>query len=176
MEVVVGQLQIWIWHQIHIWVVPFDLNLGSSHALVPSMSHPRWIWGMSTLDPDPAPDPYLGCTFWPEFRVHSGSDSSAIYVSPYLGCTFWPEFYCIGIMSTLLSLKFNIWSHSTMLQVVRFEKKFLHKQWLWFPDEHFGTTTLVILDSILLPYFCLSQYYLLYVYISHIFYFWSLIW
>ena len=29
---------------------------------------------------DPTPDPYLGCTFWPEFRVDSGS--SPIYVSP----------------------------------------------------------------------------------------------
>ena len=31
---------------------------------------------------DPGPDPYLGCTFWPEFRIYSSS--SAIYVSPEL--------------------------------------------------------------------------------------------
>ena len=64
----------------------------------------------STLDLDPAQDPYLGCTFWPEFKLNSGSGSSPIYVSPevivvggstpdldpaldpYLACTLWPEF------------------------------------------------------------------------------------
>ena len=137
MEVVVGQLQIWIWHQIHIWVVPFDLNLGSSHALVPYMSHPRWIWGMSTLDPDPAPDPYLGCTFWPEFRVHSGSDSSAIYVSPFLGCTFWPEFsLCWYYVNPLLSSKFNILSHNTIPNGQIWKNSFTNRGCL-FADDHF---------------------------------------
>ena len=74
-----------IWLQIHIWVVHFYLNLGSTLAvaLVPSVSHLNSLWwGMPTLDADPTPDPYLGCTFWLEFRVQSFS--GPIYFSPEL--------------------------------------------------------------------------------------------
>ena len=41
-------------------------------------------FGGSTVDLDPVPDPYLGCTFWPEFKVHTGSGSGPIYVIPKL--------------------------------------------------------------------------------------------
>ena len=75
---------------------------------------PKWGqflrgWGL-TVDPDPTPDLYLCCTFWPEFRVHSklwlqsdlcptwahslwgvnsGSRSNSISI---FGLYFWPEF------------------------------------------------------------------------------------
>ena len=48
-----GQLQIWIQLQIYIWIVLFDLNLGSipAPALVPSMSHLKSLWWGSILAP-----------------------------------------------------------------------------------------------------------------------------
>ena len=73
--------------QIHIWVVLFDLNLGSTPAWVPSVSpelivvvvvvrgvhsdpssdpisiSPELMLGGLTPDLDPAPDPYFSCTF-----------------------------------------------------------------------------------------------------------------
>ena len=70
----------------------FDLNLGSNLALVSSMSHLSslwWWWGL-TLDPDPAPNPFLGCTYWSEFSLYW------YYVNP------------------MLSLKFNILSHNSI--------------------------------------------------------------
>ena len=39
-----GQLWIWIQFQIHLWVVLFDLNLGSTPALGPSMFHLNLLW------------------------------------------------------------------------------------------------------------------------------------
>ena len=70
-----GQVWILIQLQIHIWL-PLCLKSHLCLTLVYA--------GEST--PDPALDPYLGCTFWPEFRVHSFSGSSPIYVSPLVHC------------------------------------------------------------------------------------------
>ena len=39
------------------------------------------LWGGSTPDLDPAPDPYLGCTFLPEFKVHPGFEYQQPYVN-----------------------------------------------------------------------------------------------
>ena len=57
----------------------------------------------STPDPDPAPDPYLGCNF----------------------------LYCIDIMLTLGYLQNSTFCFITQFQVVRFDK-FLHRQGLLF--------------------------------------------
>ena len=70
------------------------------------MAHLRQCRG-STLDLDPAPDPYLCCTFWPEIRGGQGVHSRSISgqpeliggstpdpdpaLDPYLCCTFWPN-------------------------------------------------------------------------------------
>ena len=57
----------------HIWLVLFDLNLGSTPemALVTCMSQLTWLWWEgSTPDKDPDPDTYLGCTSWPEFSLY----------------------------------------------------------------------------------------------------------
>ena len=58
-----------------------------------------------------------------------------------------------------------------LFQVVRFEK-FLHKQGT-FLDNHFEYQQSYVIFKIehFIPYFCLSQYYFHFVYISHIFYF-----
>ena len=99
----------------------------------------------STLDVDPTWDPYLGCTFWLEFSLYW------YYVNP------------------MLSLKFNILSHNSVpsgqIWKIPSQTGVIFSRWsFWvqqpcvvFKIEHF------------VPYFCLSQYYLLYVYISHIF-------
>ena len=123
----------------------------------------RSIFGGS--DSDAAPDPYLGCTFWPGFRVHSGSSSGSIYVSLY--------WYYVNPM---LSLKFNILSHNSVpsgqiWKILSQTGIYLYQMnivsiincMLSFKIEHF------------VPYFCCSQYYLLYVCLSHIFYFLSAI-
>ena len=72
----------------------------------------------------------------------------------------------------------------TLFQIVRFEK-FLHKQGLFFLNDHFKCQQSYVIFKIehFIPYFCLSQYYSLCVYISHIFTFqvqfwspWMTIW
>ena len=83
-----GQLQIWIQLQIHIWLHLFELRLGPLYPWLQShlyltLDHvggQLWIWY-------PAPNAYLGCTFWPELSLYW------YYVKP------------------MLSSKFNILSH-----------------------------------------------------------------
>ena len=99
----------------------------------------------STLNPDPAPDPYLCCPV----RVNSISGSSHIYVSPsdhvcvggstlYLDPAPDPYFYrwSFGIPTTLCYLQNWMFCPITPFQVVTFEK-FIHKLGLLFPDNHF---------------------------------------
>ena len=88
--------------QIHIWVVLFYLNLGSTLALFPSMSHlsPLWwwwvhagfssgpisvstqliVWGLT-----PAPEPYLVCTF----DLHLGSAPAPVPSMSHLSSLCW---------------------------------------------------------------------------------------
>ena len=70
----------------------FDLNLGSTLGLFPSMSHLRWLW------------------WW--WRFNSGSWSSSRSI---LGCTFWLEFSLYWYyVNPMLFLKFNILSHNSV--------------------------------------------------------------
>ena len=57
---------------------------------------------MSTPDPDPAQDPYLVVLFDlnSEFRVHSSSDSSPMYVPPEL----------IVVVGDQIQLQIHIWA------------------------------------------------------------------
>ena len=125
----------------------FDLNLGStlSPASVPSLSHLRSCGG-STPDLDPTPDLYLGCTFWPEFSLYW------YYVNP------------------MLSSKFNILSHNSFPSGQIW--KISSQAGLFFPDGHFEYQQPYVIFKFehFTPYFCLSQYYLLHVYITHNFY------
>ena len=118
--------QLWfrIQLQIHIWVVLFDLTLGSTPSLasVPPMSDLRPCVG-STLDPDPAADPYLCCPV----RVNSFSGSSHIYVSPSdHGCkgintvsgsssrSIFLQTIILRTNNSMLSSKLNVLSHNSI--------------------------------------------------------------
>ena len=68
----------------------------------------------STLDLDPTPDPYLGYTFWPEYRVYSCCSSGPIYVSS--------ELIVVGINSGyrsssrfIFGLYFFIWIFTVLI-------------------------------------------------------------
>ena len=145
-----GHLQIGMQLQIYIWVVLFDHNLGSSLALVPSMSQHSWIWGMSSLDPDPALDPYLGCTFlhgitgllqnwlWSHvcLTITDNDEWGHLQIWIWLQIHIWVvlfdlNFHCVDIMYTLCYLQNSTFCPTTPFQMVRFEK-FLHKQGLFF--------------------------------------------
>ena len=125
-----------------------------------------WVpnWGQcdgSTLDLNPAPDPYLGCTFRSEFRVHSGSSSGSIYVSLY--------WYYVNPM---LSLEFNILSHNSVPSGQIW--KFFHKQgsicirWtLWVSStvcylQNWAFCPIFLLFSILFAVCLLKPYFLLF--------------
>ena len=178
-----GQLWIWITLQIHILVVLLYHNLGSTPAPVlgPPMSY--LTSGGWTLDPDPAPDPYMGCTFRPEFRVHCGS--GLIYVSPelidrrdqlwiqiHLYIHLWVVFYIWIFTVFILCYFFSTVKICliTLFQGVRFKNSFTNRGH-FFPDDHFEYQKLYVIFKIehFIPYFSLSQYYLLYVYIRNIF-------
>ena len=115
------------------------------------MSHLR-LCGGSTPDLDPAPDPYLGCTFWPEFSLYwyyvnpmlsskfnilsynssTWSDLNNSFTSRgnfFSGWSFWEP-------TTLCCLQNWISCPIMLFQVVRIEK-FIHKQGSFFPDNHF---------------------------------------
>ena len=80
------------------------------------------------------------------------------------------------VQITLCYLQNWMFCPITSFQVVRFEQ-FLHKQGSYFWDDCFEYQQCYVIFKIehFIPYFCLSQYYLLCVYISHIFYFSSAI-
>ena len=107
----------------------FYLNLESTPSLAPvsSMSHLSSSGG-STPDLDPAPDPYLGCTFdlnfgsnlspaqGPSMSHLCSSEGSTLdqdpAPDPYMGCTFWPEFSLYWYhVNPMLSSKLNLLSH-----------------------------------------------------------------
>ena len=74
-----------------------------------------------------------------------------------------------------MSLKLNILSHNSIPsgQI----ENILHREGLFVSDDHFEYHQTYVIFKIehFVPYFCLSQYYFLYVYISHIVFFSSAI-
>ena len=91
----------------------------------------------STLDVDLAWDPYLGCTLWPEFSLYW------YYVNP------------------MLSLKFNILSHNSVpsgqIWKIPSQTGVIFSRWSFWVQQ----PCVVFKIKCFVPYFCLSQYYLL---------------
>ena len=156
------------------------------------MSPPNSLWwGGPTLEPDPAPDPYLGCTFDLKFH-HIDIMLTLCYLqieclvpllhskwwelinSSQTGCSFFPDNH-FEHQQPLLSSKFNILSHNSIPsgQIWKIPSQTVVVFW----NDHFEYQQPYVIFKIehFIPYFCLSQYYLLYVYKSHIFYFSSAI-
>ena len=141
--VVEGQLQ------IHMWVILFDLNLGSTVAVGPSVFHFSslcWWWWWDgplqlqsplCLTSDDCGDPiqiHICVVLFDQNLgggegIHSGSSSGPISVSPEL-------IVYIDIVVTLCYLQSSTFCPITAFQVVIFEK-FLPKQGSVFPDDHF---------------------------------------
>ena len=79
------------------------------------------------------------------------------------------NFHCIDIMSTLCYLWNSTFCPITLFLVVRFEK-FLHKQGLFFPDDHFECNNPVLsLKLNILSHISVYLNIICSVYISHIF-------
>ena len=76
--------------------------VGSIPAAVPSLSPQLIVWG-STPDLDPAPDPFLCCTSWPEFRGEGRGSTPGPSPVPSLShlSWFWGVVYSRKIWSQL---------------------------------------------------------------------------
>ena len=152
-----GGCQLWILIQlqIHVWVVLFDLNLQCTLNLtpVPLMSH------LSSL-----------CVW-----VNSRSGSRLqIHIWVVL---FDLNFHCVDIyVNPLLSSKFNILSnnyHSKWSDLKHyFTNGVVSSRWSFWVQQ---PCVILKIEHILSNISVYPQYYLLYVYISHIFYFSSVI-